>query len=53
MIFGVGERFLSGIKNINVRSEACVGISEIEGEWFNINSRMRKRFVMTSCLFNL
>lgn len=45
MLFG--HRFVNGIKAMDTDSETCVGINEVEGEWFNINIEEMEGYVMS------
>ena len=49
----MGGKLLSGIKSMNVDNSACVRVKGGESEQFRIDSRVRKRCIMSPWLFNV
>ena len=52
-MYDVGGKLLSGIKNTNVDSSACVRVKGGESEGFTIDSEMRHGCIMSPWLFNI
>ena len=53
MIYGVGGKLLNGVKSMYDDSEACVRISKVECDWFNVNGGVWQECIVSPWLFNL